>query len=151
MLTNFDIEKIAEENNYDLVGVFSKNQMPKERVTGSYVINLQDAEDGEGTHWVACKIFDNKTCCYFDPFGLPPPPDVSEFLMLFKPIASNNRTIQDFKSIKCGYFCLAFIKYFDDFNTKKRDVYETYDDFINAFSNNSKVNDKVVIEMLDKY
>jgi hypothetical protein len=151
MLTNFDLEDIAEANNFDLIGVFSKNQMPKERVMGSYVINLQDAEDGEGTHWVACKIFDNKKCCYFDPFGLPAPPDINSFLMKFKPIASNNRTIQDFKSIKCGYFCLAFIKYFDDFDTKRKDVFESYDDFLNAFSNNSKVNDKVVMEMLDKY
>jgi hypothetical protein len=151
MLTNFDLEDIAEKNNFDLVGVFSKNMMPKERVMGSYIINLQDYEDGEGTHWVACKIFENKNCCYFDPFGLPAPPDVNNFLMPFKPIACNNRTIQDFKSIKCGYFCLAFIKYFDDFDTKKKDVFEAYDDFLNAFSNNSKTNDKIVMEMLDKY
>ena len=79
------------------------------------------------------------------------PVDVNSFLMKFKPVAQSNRHIQDFKSIKCGYFCLAFIKYFNDFDTKKGDVFEAYDDFLNAFSNTSKTNDKIVMEMLDKY
>ena len=151
MLTNFDLEDIAEKDGLDLIGVFSKNMMPKERVAGSYIINLQDYEDGNGSHWVCCKIFDNGKCCYFDPFGMPMPIDVNKFLMPFKPIAQSNRTIQDFKSIKCGYFCLAFIKYFNDFDTKKNDVYEAYDDWLNCFSNTPKINDKIVMEMLDKY
>ena len=151
MLTNFDLEEIAEKDGLDLIGVFSKNLMPKERVAGSYIINLQDYEDGDGTHWVACKIFPDKKCCYFDAFGMPMPTDINVFLTPFKPVAQNNRTIQDFKSMKCGYFCLAFIKYFNDFDYKKYDVFEAYDDFLNAFSNNPKTNDKIVMEMLDKY
>lgn len=151
MLTNFDLEEIAENHNFDLIGVFSKNLMPKERVAGSYIINLQDYEDGNGTHWVACKIFPNRKCCYFDSFGLPPPPDINSFLMKFKPIASNNRHIQNTKSDKCGYFCLAFIKFFNDFDCCKNDVFEAYDDFLNCFSNNDKENDKIVMELLEKY
>jgi hypothetical protein len=150
MLSNFDLEDMAEKDGLDLIGVFSKDMMPKERVMGSYIINLQDYDDGNGTHWVACKIFNNKKCCYFDPFGVPAPREVNAFLMPFKPIASNNRTIQDLKSDKCGYFCLAFIKYFNNFNTKN-DVFEAYDDFLNAFSNNAKMNDKIAFEMIDKY
>jgi hypothetical protein len=67
--------------------------------------------------------------------------------MPFKPIATNNRQIQDIKSIRCGYFCLAFIDYFNNFDTKN-DAYEAYDDFLNCFSNNKKMNDKVVLELL---
>jgi hypothetical protein len=52
-------------------------------------------------------------------------------------------------SDKCGYFCLAFIKWFNNVNPKK-DVYELYDDFINAFSSNLKLNDKIVMELLNK-
>ena len=151
MLTNLDIEEIAEKGSLDLIGVFSKDKMPKERVAGSYVINLQDYDDGEGTHWVACKIFNNKKCCYFDAFGIPPPIEVNSFLMPFKPFASNQREIQDFKSQKCGYFCLSFIQFFNDFNTKKGDVYEAYDDFLNSFTNDTKKNDTIVMEMLQKY
>ena len=151
MLTNFDLEDMAEKDGLDLIGVFSKNLMPNERVAGSYIINLQDYEDGDGTHWVCCKIFPNKKCCYFDSFGMPMPKEVNAFLTPFKPIAQNNRHIQEIKSIKCGYFCLAFIKYFNDFDYKKYDVYEAYDDWLNCFSNNEKANDKIVMEMLDKY
>jgi hypothetical protein len=150
MLTNFDLEDMAEKDRLDLIGVFSKNLLPKERVMGSYIVNLQDYEDGDGTHWVCFKIFDNKKCCYFDSFGAPMPIEINKFLMPFKPVAQNHRHIQDIKSIKCGYFCLAFIKYFDDFNTKN-DVYEAYDDWLNCFSNDEKVNDKIVMEMLNKY
>jgi hypothetical protein len=151
MLTNFDLEDIAEKDGLDLIGVFSKNMLPMERIAGSYIINLQNYEDGDGTHWVACKIFTNKKCCYFDPFGSPMPIEVNSFLMPFKPVAQNNRQIQDIKSVKCGYFCLSFIKYFNDFNYKKNDVYEAYDDWLNCFSNNSNTNDKIVMEMLEKY
>ena len=151
MLTNFDLEEMATKDNLDLVGVFSKNEIPDKRTTGSYIINLQDYDDGNGTHWVVFKIFDNKKCCYFDPYGMPMPEEVRDFLKPFKPVATSNRHIQDIKSIKCGYFCFAFIKYFDDFNTKKRDVFEAYDDFLNAFSNNNKENDKIVMELIDKY
>ena len=151
MLTNFDLEEYAEKEDFDLIGVFSKNMMPNERVAGSYIINLQDYEDGEGTHWVCCKIFSNKKCCYFDPFGMPMPVDVNKFLMPFKPIAQSNRHIQDTKSDKCGYFCLAFIKHFNNFNTKKKDVYEAYDDWLNCFSVNEKTNDIIVMELLKKY
>lgn len=150
MLTNFDLEDIAQQMNLDLIGVFSKDVLPKEKVTGSYIINLQDYDDGNGTHWTAFKIFDNGKCCYFDSFGMPMPPDVNSFLIKLKPVAVNHRIIQDIKSNKCGYYCIAFIKYFNDFNTKKYDVFEAYDDFLNCFSNNSKTNDKILFELLDK-
>lgn len=150
MLTNFDLEDMAEQMNLDLIGVFSKDMLPKERVAGSYIVNLQDYDDGDGTHWVSFKIFDNAKCCYFDPFGMPMPLDVNKFLMKFKPVAVNNRIIQDIKSDKCGYFCIAFINYFNNFDTKKNDVFEAFDDFLNCFSNKSKLNDKIVFELLDK-
>ena len=151
MLSNFDLEEMAEKDKLDLIGVFSKNLMPTERVAGSYIINLQDYEDGNGTHWTACKIFANKKACYFDSFGMPMPVDVNKFLMPFKPVAQNNRHIQDAKSDKCGFFCLAFIKYFDDFDYKKQDIYEAYDDFLNCFSNDPRTNDNIVMELLKKY
>ena len=149
MLTNFNLEEMAQEYDLDLIGVFSKDKIPTKRIAGDYIINLQDYEDGGGTHWVAFKIFDNKKCCYFDPFGFGCPVDVKEFLTPFRPISYNNRVIQDLKSELCGYFCLAFLKYFKDFNSKN-DVYEAYDDFLNSFSTNTKTNDKIVMEMLKK-
>ncbi len=149
MLSNFDILDMAEKDGLDLIGVYSKNKLPTSRRVGSYVINMEDAEDGNGTHWVAFKIFENGKCCYFDSFGVIYPKDVGDFLSVFKPIATNNRPIQDINSIKCGFFCLSFIKYFNNFNLKK-DVYEAYDDFLNCFSNDPKKNDTIVSELLKK-
>jgi hypothetical protein len=149
MLSNFDIEDLAEKYELDLVGVFSKNDLPiGKKQLGSYIINLQDAEDGNGTHWTCFKLFSNGKCCYFDSFGAVAPTDVINFLKDFKPIATNNRHIQHLKSDKCGYFCLSFICYFKDF---KGDVFEAYDDYLNCFSNDPKENDKIVLELIDKF
>jgi hypothetical protein len=112
---------------------------------------MQDFNDGNGTHWIAFKIFDNGKACYFDSFGTIYPEDIGEFLKIFKPIAYNNRQIQDPKSEMCGWFCLAFIKYFNDFDTKKNNVFDAYDDFLNIFSNDAKKNDKIVAELIKKY
>jgi hypothetical protein len=151
MLSNIELENMAEKDGLDLIGVYSKDQLPTERQVGSYIINLQDFNDGGGTHWSVFKIFDNGKCCYFDSFGAIFPEEVGEFLKIFKPIAINNRHIQEINSQKCGWFCLSFIKYFNDFDTKKNDVFEAYDDFLNIFSNDAKKNDKIVDELIKKY
>jgi hypothetical protein len=150
MLSNIDLENMAKKDDLDLIGVYSKDKLPSERRVGSYIINMQDYDDGSGTHWVAFKIFENGKCCYFDSFGQIYPEDVGEFLKIFKPIAYNNRDIQNMKSTCCGYFCLCFIKYFNDFDVKKNDVFEAYDDFLNVFSNDTMKNDKIVMELLRK-
>jgi hypothetical protein len=150
MLSNFDIEDYAKTEDYNLIGVFSKDMIPDKKRVGSYVINMQDHDDGQGTHWVAFIIFENAKCCYFDSYGVHAPKDILYFLKIFKPIGTNKRQIQYINSVKCGYFCLAFIKWFNNVDPKKEDVYELYDDFINAFSSNLKLNDKIVMELLNK-
>ena len=151
MLSNIDLEDMARKDDLDLIGVYSKDRIPSQRQVGSYIINMQDFNDGNGTHWIAFKIFDNGKACYFDSFGTIYPEDIGEFLKIFKPIAYNNRQIQDPKSEMCGWFCLAFIKYFNDFDTKKNNVFDAYDDFLNIFSNDAKKNDKIVAELIKKY
>tara|TARA_R110002167_G_scaffold172178_4_gene370454 strand:+ start:2278 stop:2724 length:447 start_codon:yes stop_codon:yes gene_type:complete len=146
MISNFDLEKIADDMHLDLIGVFSKDNLPKERIVGSYIINLQDQDDGGGTHWTAFKIFPMKQACYFDSFGFDAPVEVGRFLEPFKPIATNNRQIQAVKSDLCGYFCLAFIDFMND--KRGAEIYDKYDDFLNSFTNNLKSNDKIVMEML---
>lgn len=151
MLTNFDLIDLAEDNGFDLIGVYSKDELPSHHQPGSYIINMQDSDVGNGTHWVVFKIFPNKQSCYFDSFGTGMPVEVSEFLEPFKPVATNNRQIQDAKSTYCGFFCLSFIKFFNDFPYKKEDVFEAFDDYLNCFSNDPKQNDKIVLELLNKY
>lgn len=149
MLSNIDIEEICDSLKLPLVGVFSKNKLPRERQIGSYYINLQDAEDGNGTHWTWFRIFENGKAVYFDSFGVQLPEDIKEFLKPFAPVPYSNRQIQDIHSSYCGWFCLACDYYFT-YEAKRKDVEEDFDDFLNLFSTNKKANDKIVMDFLDK-
>ena len=50
-LTNFEIQKYYE-NEPRLIGVFSRNNMPKKTNEVVYVINLDEYKDVR-THWIA--------------------------------------------------------------------------------------------------
>jgi len=142
-----DIEEISKKLRLPLQGVFSKDKLPREPVVGSYVINLQDADAGNGTHWTFFRIFKDKKVCYFDPFGLNMPENIREFLSKYEPVAWNNRQIQDIKSDKCGLFCIACDYYFQ-YDCKRADKYECFDDFLNLWSIDPKKNDKILKEYL---
>jgi len=65
-LSNFDIiEKLKDVVGFR--GVFSKDELDDVPAGGSCVVNIENFNDGSGTHWVA--VYNNN---YFDSFGLPP-------------------------------------------------------------------------------
>lgn len=148
MLSSLDIEEICYNLDLPIIGVFSKNQLPQKHQVGSYYINMEDFEDGNGTHWVMCKIFKDGNALYFDSFGMREPIEVSDFLKPFKPYAYNHRVIQDLTSIRCGLFCIACDLYMQKHYNKNKDFGDNYDDFINLFSANKKSNDKILNELL---
>jgi hypothetical protein len=53
-LSNFDIIDIKElQLDYCFVGVYSKDLLPKDlKRTKFYIVNMQDHDEGDGTHWV---------------------------------------------------------------------------------------------------
>ena len=59
-LSNFDIIKIIEDMKLSHVfgGVYSKDQLPILERNKFYIINLQDSDAGNGTHWTV--FFYNK-------------------------------------------------------------------------------------------
>lgn len=78
------------------------------------VYNL-DPHYKNGSHWVANYInIPNKTCYYFDSYGLPPPKEIHAFmqwLTLQEPgmkLAWNGRRFQKLNS-ECGMYCLYFL------------------------------------------
>ena len=83
-------------------GVFSRNNLPAGHPSKNEcgIINLDDSV-GPGTHWVS---YVGKN--YFDPFGLPPPKEVINYIPGVK---YNNIQYQDKTSVLCGYYCLFFI------------------------------------------
>ena len=152
MLTNFNIEKIADKLNLPIVGVFSKNELLNtKRKIGSYYINMQDSDEGAGTHWVLAKIYTDEEidsdeddsevevkCLYFDSFGLGPPKAVSKFLAPFKPIYCNNREIQSINTTECGWYALICDYYLE--KGKEGTYLDDFEKFLNIWSDDQKKN-----------
>jgi hypothetical protein len=122
MLSNFDIQRICNKLKLPIVGVFSKDELrTQNRKIGSYYVNMENSNEGEGTHWVLAKIYDDDSrdddrdmkeihkvgALYFDPFGLDMPKEIETFLSPFKPIPYNNRQIQSINTSECGWYCIS--------------------------------------------
>jgi hypothetical protein len=159
-ITNFEIEEICKSANLPLVSVCSKDQLPSRRIVGSYYINLQNSDEGSGTHWVFARIFECSKAIYFDSFGIAMPTEVEEFLKPFKPIPYSNRQIQDIKSELCGRFCLLCDYFFSHQlpsplptsikhkNTCSVDNY--FHEFLNSWSDDTIKNNQICKERFKK-
>lgn len=114
LLSNFDLEYYCKKLNIKLNGVISKDLLLKIKPKlGCYIINLQNSDDGDGTHWCCFIIFEN-IVTYFDPFGIIPPTNVISFARRYKKqikIIYSQDKIQDLNSIYCGWFNLYFLYY----------------------------------------
>ena len=65
--------------NLDLIGFYSRDNLPKKMKNGAYVINLDEYAD-VGTHWIAlfCK---RNEIVYFNSFGVEHvPQEIKEFI-----------------------------------------------------------------------
>jgi len=77
-----------------------------------YIINLQDSNDGPGTHWVCVFLDPSKKPAYFDSFGADIPDSISSKLPRSgnREIVRSKKIIQDIEDGYCGQYCLYFIK-----------------------------------------
>ena len=109
-LTNFEIQEYYK-NEPRFNGVYSRDNLPKTRKNGAYVINLQDSLSPD-TPWVSLHVKDNKNndeVTYYDSFGVE---YLSEEVTKFignKNIKSNIFRVQSYDLVICGYFCIGFI------------------------------------------
>ena len=154
MITNFDIEEIANGLKLPIIGVFSKDKLPQRRSVGSYYINMEDHDKGNGTHWVFARIFPSGHAVYFDSFGVSAPEEVRDFLKPFSPFPFSNRQIQDVKSENCGRYCIM-CDYFFSYQVKSKlktndEIAECFDDFLNSWSIDTLSNDKILKERINK-
>ena len=116
-LSNIDITRILGESDITINGVLSKDLLPHEIQSGWYIINLENHNDGGGTHWTCFyKSPDNGTdSIYFDSFGFDAPEHLHKSLGVYE---YNNQEIQDIESSCCGYFCIGLIKFAKDINVR---------------------------------
>jgi hypothetical protein len=133
------------KNVKDFNGIFSKDLISKNAKNGWYVINMQNSTDGNGTHWCALKITPHNILWY-DSFGFIPPMEIID-LSKDKNILWSDKEIQDELSTACGYFSVACILYNEE--NKGSDI-QKYREFLNKFSVNTLLNDKILYDMLYK-
>ena len=142
-LSNFDIIKIIEDMKLTHVfgGVYSKNELPILERNKFYIINLQDSDAGNGTHWTV--FFYNKplTSIYYDSFGFIAPLPVQAKI---KPYIYNDKEIQNYNSSACGYYCIAYIKFMHG----KTNYLKYFETFVNLFDKNTKHNDIILKKLL---
>ena len=79
---------------------------------------LNHDDDGPGTHWT-CWYKSRGSKAYFDPYGLPPPDEMVEYLrseFLFSTGESLFSTdeLQMRGTVLCGHFCLYVLKLLAD-------------------------------------
>lgn len=110
MLTDEDLEESCDRLKIPLVGIFSKDLLPKQCIPGGYIINLQNHDAGHGTHWT-CLAVRGDSALYFDSFGMPPPLQVIRFVRDDYTLVYNKQDIQNIDSGVCGSYCLAFLYY----------------------------------------
>jgi len=111
--TDQDLIDQCRRYGIHLNGVFSKDRLPKTYHDGGYIINLQDHNEGHGTHWTAFWIEKGKSgkveCAYYDSFGAPPPTSVQHYLHRFGRIPYNTLDIQNVNSGVCGYYVFHWL------------------------------------------
>ena len=141
MLSNFDIEEIANYYNVNVIIVMKDELKNMNPINTNYIVNLESSKDGNGTHWMGLKI-ENKDCVYFDSYGMLPPQEIITFCKRIPKshLAYNTKEIQDFKAKTCGFFAIAFI-IFLHINSSDN-LYEKSSSFSDLFSLDTKLNNK---------
>jgi hypothetical protein len=142
MLSNFEIDNICNQLHIPLRGVFMKDELPNECLTGHYIINLQSESEGNGTHWLSLTIY-NQNAYHFDSFGVQPNQEVIEFCKKGHcKLGYNTFQIQNINSELCGWYCIAnlFVLQFCGF----KDIYRGSNLFINLFSKNTIQNGNIL-------
>ena len=141
MLSNFDIEEIANFYNINLIIVMKDELKNMKPINTNYIVNLESSKDGNGTHWMALKI-ENKDCVYLDSYGMLPPEEIISFCKRIPKshLSYNTKEIQDFKAKTCGFFAIAFI-IFLHINSSDN-LYKKSSSFSDLFSLDTKLNNK---------
>ena len=143
-LSNFDIIDIIKDLKLDYCfgGIYSKDLLPQDLMrTKFYIVNMQDHDEGNGSHWVVFYYNKPLTSIYFDSFGFVAPLQVENRI---NPYIFNDADVQDYNSSACGYFCIAFIKFLHS----KQDKQEAYKSFLKLFKNETVKNDKILQRFL---
>ena len=144
-MNSLDIENLCLQQGVKrFLGCFPSDVMPPvpSKFPTCFILNT-DNSSKPGDHWVAV-ILNQNNCIFFDSFGLPIlNPLLVQFLsQRYKKAIFSTKCIQHFQSIRCGEFCVAFLK---EIKTIKQ-----YKMFLSNFNpEDLSANDKIVVNMLN--
>ena len=147
VLSNIDIEIICQKLKLPLITCCPKDQLPKNKRKGYYIINMQNDKDEygndlEGSHCVAFGITKNGAF-YCDSMGVIPPTVVVEYLKEFKPVPYNIQEIQHIHSTDCGWFAVAVCDYI---HRTKKNTADALTDFIHMFSQSNLIKNNTILQ-----
>jgi hypothetical protein len=147
MLSDQEIWGLAERMRVPLVFCNFKDQLKKKplQYNKSYVVNLENKYDdegkrNEGSHYVCFQV--NKYAngkvepIYFDSFGQPQPDTITEFVGGIMP--HNDKDVQSLMNSACGWYCLAFLHYINEYQGRTHDLYTDARHFISMFDDLNK-------------
>jgi hypothetical protein len=151
MLTNIQIEDLAQRMKIPLEFVGFKSSLPKKLKTNkAYIINLDDevCEDtgiqSGGTHWTCFQVMEypngKKEGIYFDSFGVAPPEIVKERIMSnFKMVLPyNTKDVQSLLNQACGWYCLALLHFINAYANRTKQLYWDVEEFLSLFEDLNK-------------
>jgi hypothetical protein len=92
------------------LGVFSMDTLPTRKLKDgdSLIVNMRPS-NMTGSHWV-CLYCDTEYILYLDSFGLPPHETIRKYETKNKPIVYNSSELQHPDSLRCGEYCVYFLK-----------------------------------------
>lgn len=145
MLTDSQIDDLAERMKIPLEGCFFKDELPYPIPYNKVlIVNLQDSEndDGErneGTHWTLLYIRETPNRIlqpiYFDPYGHSPSENIKKTVetQIHKKLPYTTKDIQSLMNNACGFYCLALGHYITASKYRNGDLYKDVDDFMDMF------------------
>lgn len=151
-----DLKRLLHMLDINVNQIQTKDNFKGKVKNGFYICNL-DKKTGQGTHWTAFYCH-NKYIVYFDSFGLAPPRNIINFCNKTM-ITYSTDEIQDINSNACGYYCIAFIKYFHDIPKSKLKSQKLLGFYLNNFlkpfnvqyiNKNEKILETMLKEILNK-
>ena len=156
MLSNIDLEKMAQRYRLSNFAVVSKDQLTTKINPCNLILNLENEYDekgelNDGSHWVALFVDHDYNCFYFDSFGFPPANCVLKYMRKSKKrITYNSRVIQNINSSICGLYCLTLLVWMNRKRGEQTSL-NRFEEFIDRFSDDVEQNGKILKEILSQF
>lgn len=129
-LTNWDIHKYMKKNIY-FGGVFPIDHLPLTLIAKprSFIVNLDESWK-PGSHWVVIYFPVNGPAYYFDSYGRYPPASIITFMERNSKFGwkYNIKKLQGDLSVRCGYYCIVFLKFTPNYQSFFEKFYECNND-----------------------